>query len=84
MNYIQNEDDEVVQSESAPQDKEETKQSPESQECKLSDRLSERNEDGVFVIEEIVGHRKRKNRSMEFQVKWEGYTKTTWEPSKTM
>jgi hypothetical protein len=32
-----------------------------------------------YVVERLVGHRQRGNR-LEFEVKWKGYTETTWEP----
>ena len=35
-------------------------------------------EDGVYEVDHIVSHRK-KGRRTEFQVKWKGYSETTWE-----
>ena len=38
--------------------------------------------DENFVVEEIIAHRKIKGKQVyEYQVKWEGYEDTTWEPA---
>ena len=39
--------------------------------------------DSVYIIEEILGSRKQKN-IVEYHIKWEGYSETTWEPSKNI
>ena len=41
--------------------------------------LSESEEEVTFEVKEILGHRKSKGR-WEFEVEWEGFDETTWEP----
>jgi hypothetical protein len=34
-----------------------------------------------YIIEQIVSHRRGKGGRMEYEIKWENYDETTWEPS---
>ena len=51
------------------------------EEMTISEKSEKKNmSDKTYVVEKIVGHRQLEDGSFEYEVKWKGYKKTTWEP----
>ena len=63
-----------------------TSQSPRPPKCNTATPTTNSTDDKMYDVEAIVGHRYRKNRKIEYCIKWLGYGEedNTWEPKSNL